>query len=747
MNRTTFELPEPAIRTRAQELFRQQIRYVWVSTDKLFISVLVVQWIAEIVISVCLSPRTWQGTQSLWHPHISEAVIWGGTIISLPCLLAIYQPGRLTTRLVIAVSQGLSSALLIHLTDGRIESHFHVFASLALLSFYRDWRTLAVSSTTVTLGHLIGGIWWPESVYGTPIADPWRFVEHATWIVIEDAFLVIFCRQSIAELEIAAERQARVELIHSQIEEQVVQRTESLRLSEERFELSLQGSRIGICDWDLLTNRVYWSARVNEILGLQPGELDETLYAGTSRLHPDDRQRVLNEVQATQQAGRPFHQEFRLRKKSGDYCWVEARGNCIFDADGTPYRCAGGLADITARKQIEAELAQRDAQLRQAHKLEAIGSLAGGIAHEFNNLLQAIRGYTKFAMQDLPQAGQPFQDLQHVLDASDRAATLTRQLLGFSRNQALDRKELQPEVVIRDLVSMLRPLIGAPIEVVTHVAADLGTIFADPVLLQQMLLNLCLNARDAMSSGGRLTLTAKCRYLNERYCELHSLNKLGAYVHFSVTDNGCGMSPEIQQRIFEPFFTTKEVDMGTGLGLSMVYGIVQQHEGCINVYSEQGIGTTFNILLPILEADVPDSIPKVYPADRGGRETILVAEDEAIVRDLTVRILTEAGYTVLTAAEGTEALEVFSRQKGEISLALIDAVMPRLSGHRLYELLRAQQPSLPIVFCTGYNPESGQLQFLMNGKLSLVQKPFDPDTLLRTIREALDNQLVTVEAA
>ena len=334
MNRTTFELPEPAIRTRAQELFRQQIRYVWVSTDKLFISVLVVQWIAEIVISVCLSPRTWQGTQSLWHPHISEAVIWGGTIISLPCLLAIYQPGRLTTRLVIAVSQGLSSALLIHLTDGRIESHFHVFASLALLSFYRDWRTLAVSSTTVTLGHLIGGIWWPESVYGTPIADPWRFVEHATWIVIEDAFLVIFCRQSIAELEIAAERQARVELIHSQIEEQVVQRTESLRLSEERFELSLQGSRIGICDWDLLTNRVYWSARVNEILGLQPGELDETLYAGTSRLHPDDRQRVLNEVQATQQAGRPFHQEFRLRKKSGDYCWVEARGNCIFDADG-----------------------------------------------------------------------------------------------------------------------------------------------------------------------------------------------------------------------------------------------------------------------------------------------------------------------------------------------------------------------------------------------------------------------------
>ncbi|MDB5340667.1 MAG: sensor histidine kinase [Planctomycetaceae bacterium] len=745
MNATELDLPESRTRTRTQELFTRQIKNVWSSTDKLFISVLVVQWIAEIAISIWMSPRTWVGVHSFVHPHTWEAIVWGGAIISLPCLLAIRRPGQRITRLVIAVAQGLSSALLIHLTDGRIESHFHVFASLALLAFYRDWRVILLSSTVVTLGHLIGGIWWPLSVYGTPVADPWRFVEHATWVVIEDAFLLIFCRQSIAELKIAAERQVQFELINSQIEEQVLQRTESLRLSEERFELSLQGSRIGICDWDLLTNRVYWSTRVNEILGLQPGELDETLHAGTSRLHPDDCTRVLREIQATRDEGRPFHQEFRLRMKSGEYCWVEARGNCILDANGTPYRCAGGLTDITARKQIEGELAQRDEQLRQSHKLEAIGSLAGGIAHEFNNLLQAIRGYTNYAMEDLPTAEQRYQDLQQVLNAADRAAALTQQLLGFSRHQALNRRELLPEKVVKDLISMLRPLIGAQIEVITHIAGDLGRISADPVQLQQMLLNLCINARDAMPSGGQLTLTAKRRNLNEKYCELHALKKTGPYMHFSVTDNGCGMSPEVMQRIFEPFFTTKEVGLGTGLGLSMVYGIVQQHDGCINVYSEPEVGTTFNILLPILEGAVPDAKGFEHPNSPGGLETILVAEDETMVRNLTVRILTRAGYTVLTAADGIEALDVFTRHEGEISLALIDAVMPRLSGHGLSEMLRAQKPSLPIVFCTGYDPESGQLQFLMDRELSVVQKPFDPDTLLRTIRATLDNQFVTAE--
>ncbi|MGH7134620.1 MAG: ATP-binding protein, partial [Pirellulales bacterium] len=325
-----------------------------------------------------------------------------------------------------------------------------------------------------------------------------------------------------------------------------------------------------------------------------------------------------------------------------------------------------------------------------------------------------------------------------VMKAADRATTLTRQLLGFSRRQVLERTNCDPREIVADLVKLLRPVIGEHIELDVSLAPDASRVFADRGLLEQMFLNLCVNARDAMPNGGRLVLKTERVELSQKYCELHPTATPGSYVLFFIADTGHGMTPETQSRIFEPFFTTKEVGRGTGLGLAMVYGVVQQHGGLINLYSEVGIGTTFKIYLPIGNgAASAAAIAETLPAE-GGHETILVAEDEPMVRNLAVRILTGAGYSVLAAADGAEAVNLFESHAGSIHLALLDAVMPKLTGREVFDRLKLLKPALPVVFSSGYDPDMGQIKSLRSKGLRMVQKPFDPDVLLRAIRESLD---------
>ena len=387
--------------------------------------------------------------------------------------------------------------------------------------------------------------------------------------------------------------------------------------------------------------------------------------------------------------------------------------------------------DVTERNRLEE-------QFRQAQKMEAVGSLAGGIAHEFNNLLQAIRGYTEFAMDGLPPSEQRYQDLDLVLQSADRATVLTRQLLSFGRRQVLQRTHVDPNQVIAGLTKLLRPLIGENIELQTRLAPDLVPVFADAGQLQQMLLNLCINARDAMSEGGRLIIRSQNISLTEGFCMSHPGAKPGPYLVLSVTDTGSGMTSDVKARIFEPFFTTKELGKGTGLGLAMVYGMVKQHGGIINVYTEPNLGTTFKIYLPTAVglATAPEEGPTKHA--RGGNETILIAEDESVVRNLAVRILTQAGYSVLVAADGAEAVELFEANANEVSLVLLDAIMPKLNGHQTYDRLKLKNPHLPVVFCSGYDPESGQVKLLVDKGVRMVQKPYDPDVLLLDVREALD---------
>jgi two-component system, cell cycle sensor histidine kinase and response regulator CckA len=399
------------------------------------------------------------------------------------------------------------------------------------------------------------------------------------------------------------------------------------------------------------------------------------------------------------------------------------------------------IRDITERKRSEEALRQSDLQLRQSQKMEAIGTLAGGVAHEFNNLLQAIQGYTLYAINGLPEDDERRHDLQQVLKASERATTLTRQLLGFSRREVLRLADLDPNEQVRDLVKLLRPLIGADIEVEMNLAPDIGMVHADAGHLQQLLMNLCVNARDAMPQGGKLLIKTENLLLTNNLSELRRDLEPGRYLVLSVTDNGCGMTSEVRDRIFEPFFTTKGVGKGTGLGLPMVYGVVRQHNGTVRVYSEVGMGTSFRIYLPAIDQTSPQrlDIPRSKP--RGGSETILVAEDDPMVRDVAVRILERAGYRTIIAADGIEAVELFEQHMEDISLAVVDVVMPRLSGREVYQKIKEIKPETQVVFCSGYDPEMTDANALPGSTAQVVQKPFDPEKLLDIIRDTLDNEL------
>ena len=445
-----------------------------------------------------------------------------------------------------------------------------------------------------------------------------------------------------------------------------------------------------------------------------------------------------DEVIATKAPVTVTHTHF---DRDGNESIVEINAAPIFDKAGEVVQVVEACRDITQRVRTEEALRKKEGELRQSQKLEAVGHLAGGIAHEFNNLLQAMQGYTRFAMEGLPPDEQRYEDLGRVVQATQRATTLTHQLLGFSRRQLLQRKRLAVNDLANDVVKLLSPLIGEHIDHKTILDEGAGTVNVDPGEFQQVLVNLCLNARDAMPSGGELVLKTEGVVLSEAFCEAHENVAPGQYTVLSVSDTGCGMPPEVKERAFEPFFTTKDVGKGTGLGLATVYGIVQQHGGAIYVYSEPGQGTVFKIYLPTVDSPAENGGFEQPAPARGGHETILVAEDEPVVQDIVTRVLQESGYTVLLASDGEEALRVFHENRSNISLALLDAVMPKLNGREVCRRIRAECPETKVVFCTGYDPETAQSQSIVDDNLRLVQKPVSPEDLLDTVRDVLDSEV------
>jgi len=389
--------------------------------------------------------------------------------------------------------------------------------------------------------------------------------------------------------------------------------------------------------------------------------------------------------------------------------------------------------DITERKQLEV-------QLRQAQKMEAIGRLAGGVAHDFNNVLTAIFGYVDILREELPADSTAQRDLAEVRKASERAASLTKQLLAFSRQQVLEPMVLEPTALIEDFEKMLHRLIGEDVELRLSLARDTGNVLADPGQLQQVLMNLAVNARDAMPTGGKLILETANAELSEQYAELHQPVVPGRYVMLAVSDTGTGMTPETRARIFEPFFTTKEKGKGTGLGLSTVYGIVKQSGGYVWVYSELGRGTTFKIYLPRVDAAPDTLLPAREPVTVAGTETILLAEDDAVLRPLAKGLLEKLGYTVLDAADAVEALEAARQYTEVIHLLLTDVVMPGASGRELARRLESHRPDVKVLYVSGYTDDAIVHHGMLEPGLNFLQKPFTPAALARKVREVLDTK-------
>jgi signal transduction histidine kinase/CheY-like chemotaxis protein len=450
------------------------------------------------------------------------------------------------------------------------------------------------------------------------------------------------------------------------------------------------------------------------------------------------RQTIKTKLSGSMPCGKTFDRTYI--RKDGTTLPVVIEDALIRDAEGKITGIHATTQDITERKRAEKELADLQEQLRQSQKIEAIGQLAGGIAHDFNNLLTVIKGYTQLSLLDLKENDPLRENIQEIQKAAQRAADLTRQLLAFSRRQILDPKVLDLNSLLRDTDKMLRRIIGEDIELVLLLSEELGKVKIDPGQIEQVIFNLALNARDAMLSGGKLTIETANVNLDEEYTHTHIGVIPGHYVRLSVSDTGVGMSQEVREKAFEPFFTTKEQGKGTGLGLSTVYGIVNQSKGNIWVYSEPGHGTTFKIHLPSVMEEL-DSLPERDETDSfpGGRETVLLVEDEPSVRDLANRLLKQQGYTVLEAANGEEALRLVQENMGErIHLLLTDVVLPQIGGKELADKLKMFRPDLKVLYTSGYTDYAIVHHGVLDSGTHFLQKPFSLKTLSRKVREALD---------
>jgi len=502
----------------------------------------------------------------------------------------------------------------------------------------------------------------------------------------------------------------------------------ALRRSEEQYRLVVENASEAI--FIAQDGRLKFpNAAVLKLLELPASEVGARPF--TEFIHADEREMVA-ERHGRRLRGEdvPSVYEFRVTTASGKTRWVQLSAVRI-DWEGRP-ATLNFLTDVTGKKALEA-------QLLHAQKMEAVGRLAGGVAHDFNNLLAAIMGYGSAALAELPAQGQVRDDLQQILVAANRAAELTRSLLAYSRRQASHPQPVNLDAVIGRVQGLLRRVIGEDVALRMALGAPEATVLADSGQVEQLLMNLATNSRDAMPNGGQLSLETRPTPIGDEFIRQHGYGKRGAYVLVTVSDTGQGMDEETRRRAFEPFFTTKEVGRGTGLGLASVYGIVKQHGGFIALDSSPGQGATFRIYLPVVEgAPRPLSAAGREAEPRGGGETVLVAEDDPAVRSLTCRELQAAGYAVVAAQDGQEAIELLGQHGERVDLLIVDVVMPRRNGKEVVEQARRLRPTVKVLYTSGYPADTIPVRTILEEGLSFLAKPAAPGDLLRKVREVLD---------
>src|SRR5271154_1219252 len=504
---------------------------------------------------------------------------------------------------------------------------------------------------------------------------------------------------------------------------------------EELFRLISENAADMITVVDPTGRRLYNSPACARVLGYSNEELESTSFF--EQVHPDDRQLAEQAAKEATSGSEGRTVQYRMRHKDGSWHVIESGASAILNAQGEVEKLVVVKRDVSERRKLEE-------QFRQAQKMEAVGRLSGGVAHDFNNLLGVIIGYAEFLQESLDPENTLRSSVDEILKAGKRAASLTRQLLAFSRQQVLDPKVLDLNGVVSDMEKLLRRLIGEDIELTTRLVPELAHLKADQGQLEQVLMNLVVNARDAMPQGGKLVIETQNMVMDQAFVRRYPYPvQPGPYVLLTVTDSGIGMDAETKARAFEPFFTTKEKGKGTGLGLSTVYGVVKQSGGYIDIYSAPGAGTTFKIYLPRVDEAIQAELPSRAATSFTGKETILLAEDETSLRTLTRNTLELCGYKVLEAKDGVEALEVANAHDGTIDLLLTDMVMPGMGGRALAQELTRRRPEVRLAYMSGYTGQAVGSQGPIDPGSVFLLKPFTREMLTRKIREALDRSFVT----
>jgi PAS domain S-box-containing protein len=514
---------------------------------------------------------------------------------------------------------------------------------------------------------------------------------------------------------------------------------DALRESAERFGLAVNATNDGMWDHNLRDGTIHFNEPYVAAFGM-PSENEDPWRWWTDHVHPEDRDRTLSSFDAAVNgSGDVWKCEYRFRRIDG--AWANT-SDCAYitrDSAGKAQYLIGALSDTTERKRAEEERAKLETQLRQAQKMESVGRLAGGVAHDFNNMLGVILGHAELALAQVDPAQPVHDDLLAIHAAANRSADLTRQLLAFARKQTVAPQVLDLNETVGAMLGLLRRLIGEDIDLLWWPGKHPWRIRVDPSQIDQILANLCVNARDAIAGVGKVTIETATTTFDDAYCANHPGSVPGQYVRLAVSDDGCGMDKDTLSHLFEPFFTTKVLGQGTGLGLSTVYGIVKQNQGFVNVYSEPEQGTTFTIYLPrhVTEAGQARTTRAAKPASRG-HETILLVEDDPAVLTMTTKMLTGLGYTVLAARSPVEAIRVAGEQAAEIHLVMTDVVMPEMNGRDLAATLLALYPNLKCLFASGYTANVIAHHGVLDEGVQFLQKPFSVHDLAAKVREVLD---------
>jgi len=520
--------------------------------------------------------------------------------------------------------------------------------------------------------------------------------------------------------------------VNTRLEHEIMERKrteEALRQSQKQYRLIVDAANEGIWALDEDRRTSFVNAQMAKMLEYEAEEMigrEVESFIFEEDL-PDHVQKMENRHRDIAE-----HYERRLRRKDGQAVWTIVSATPIIDAEHHFRGSFAMILDITERKKLEQ-------QLLQAQKMEAVGQLAGGIAHDFNNILTAIIGYGSLLQMEISRDARLKSYVEQILDSADRAAEVTKSLLAFSRKQMINPRPVDLNHIVRGIEKLLSRLIGEDIEIITALSSKDVVCMVDAGQIEQVLMNLTTNARDAMPNGGRLTLKTEMVELDENFIQSHGYGAPGKYAVLSVSDTGIGMDQESREKIFDPFFTTKETGKGTGLGLAMVYGIIKQHRGYINVNSEPGKGTTFNIYLPVAQSK-EESLPIISgeTQTRGGTETILVAEDDDKLRQLSEIVLIQNGYTVISAQDGEDAVNKFIDHKDEIQLVIIDMIMPKKSGKEAYYEIKAVRPDIKVLFSSGYTAGRLDNEILHEEGVFLIAKPVSPKDFLNKVREVLD---------